>query len=195
MDASRQVDPPQEAQGARDRSRSAFERQRRQDEHFELRAIAEMHGVAAPAEGAAAPVTPAVPEQDEEPDEEESEPKRRRTAFEELPSSSASAPGAVTLLPRGVDPRQDELRDQQALLPPLAEEGAEPELDETDEQREQQWREWIRRSMTNGAADEVLPDLAEGAPEVVKHMMKEIPEHVKKEVKLVHHQLGHPGRA
>eukprot|EP00971_Amphidinium_carterae_P306550 6091802-Amphidinium_carterae.1 len=58
---------------------------------------------------------------------------------------------------------------------------------------EGQWRDWVRRTMTTSDFD--WPDEIEGMPEKIRNIMKSIPADVKAECKLVHHQLGHPGRA
>eukprot|EP00971_Amphidinium_carterae_P262158 5200076-Amphidinium_carterae.1 len=39
------------------------------------------------------------------------------------------------------------------------------------------------------------PDEVAGMPQKIRDVMKSIPPEVKSECKLVHHQLGHPGRA
>eukprot|EP00971_Amphidinium_carterae_P133818 2650902-Amphidinium_carterae.1 len=72
----------------------------------------------------------------------------------------------------------------------------EPSLvdDRTNEElMEGQWRDWIRRSMTTAEVD--LPDEIDGMPSRVREVLKSIPQNIKSECKLVHHQLGHPGRA
>eukprot|EP00971_Amphidinium_carterae_P324871 6454858-Amphidinium_carterae.1 len=81
-------------------------------------------------------------------------------------------------------------------LPPMTE-GIE-EIPQTDVERENlmegQWKDWIRRSMTTGTETQ-WPDEIAGMPARVRDVLKSVPDAVKAECKLVHHQLGHPSRA
>eukprot|EP00971_Amphidinium_carterae_P349931 6491302-Amphidinium_carterae.2 len=122
---------------------------------------------------------PSTPTGDE-PDEEESEhvPKRPR-----LGERASRMPPITETDERVMEDAEGELAPDEVP----ATERAEEEL------LEGQWRDWVRRSMTDTEIE--LPDEVGGMPARIREAIKSVPAAVKAECKRVHHQLGHPGRA